>query len=99
MSLDTSMRVTARAQGPMHLVTGVWPILHLPSFLAVTGPKSDLWLVQTFGALLGGLGGVLIFASLRPQVDRSAAHVGWVTAAVLAAADIIFVLSGAIAPI
>lgn len=34
------------------LITGAWPLLHIQSFIIVTGPKTDLWLVKTVGALL-----------------------------------------------
>jgi hypothetical protein len=33
-------------------VTAVWPIIHIHSFMYVTGPKTDVWLVKTVGALL-----------------------------------------------
>ena len=33
-------------------ITAVWPILHIKSFMYVTGPKEDIWLVKTVGALL-----------------------------------------------
>ena len=35
-------------------VTGIWPILHLPSFEAITGPKIDDWLVHMVGLLAAG---------------------------------------------
>ena len=34
------------------LITAVWPIVDIDSFMAVTGPKRDVWLVKTVGALL-----------------------------------------------
>lgn len=34
------------------LATAVWPIVHIASFMEVTGPKTDIWLVTTVGALL-----------------------------------------------
>lgn len=34
------------------LLTAAWPFVHLESFLAVTGPKTDLWLVKTVALLL-----------------------------------------------
>jgi hypothetical protein len=34
------------------LVTAIWPIVHIESFMFVTGPKTDIWLVKTVGALL-----------------------------------------------
>jgi hypothetical protein len=33
-------------------LTAVWPILDIESFVAVTGDKTDIWLVKTVGALL-----------------------------------------------
>jgi hypothetical protein len=34
------------------MVTAVWPIIDIESFMFVTGPKTDVWLVKTVGALL-----------------------------------------------
>jgi hypothetical protein len=47
---DTTRR-HALAQGARAgwRVTGVWPILRLRSFEAVTGPKKERWLVKTMG--------------------------------------------------
>jgi hypothetical protein len=39
------------AQGGYYALTGAWPIAHLDSFEAVTGPKSDVWLVAIGMAL------------------------------------------------
>ena len=30
-----------RVQGSYYLVTGLWPLVHLASFEAITGPKVD----------------------------------------------------------
>jgi hypothetical protein len=34
------------------LITAIWPILDIESFMVVTGYKTDQWLVKTVGALL-----------------------------------------------
>lgn len=39
-------------QGIYFGVTAIWPLLHMPSFLKVTGPKTDLWLVRVVALLL-----------------------------------------------
>ncbi len=49
-------------------VTGIWPILHLPSFEAITGPKVDDWLVHMVGLLAAAIGLVLGAATLRNRV-------------------------------
>jgi hypothetical protein len=33
-------------------LTGLWPVVHIRSFMAVTGPKIDLWLVKTVGVVI-----------------------------------------------
>ena len=45
-------RTAVWLQGMYILFTALWPILHIQSFLAVTGPKTDIWLVKTVAALL-----------------------------------------------
>lgn len=35
-----------------YFLTGIWPLIHLESFLFVSGPKTDIWLVKTVGLLL-----------------------------------------------
>jgi hypothetical protein len=39
-------------QGMYYFITAIWPLLHIESFMEVTGYKTDVWLVKTVGALL-----------------------------------------------
>jgi hypothetical protein len=39
-------------QGVYCLLTGLWPLIHISSFMVVTGPKTDLWLVKTVSLLI-----------------------------------------------
>jgi hypothetical protein len=45
-------RLVGITQGTYYAATGLWPILWMRSFEAVTGPKQDHWLVKTVGALV-----------------------------------------------
>lgn len=92
-------RRLALTQGFFYLVTGVWPLLHLRSFVAVTGPKTDLWLVQTVGALLAVIGGGLLLSGRRPAIGADWHVVGAGSALVLAVIDVVFVARDVIAPI
>lgn len=58
----------AIAQGLFYLVTGVWPIVSINTFLKVTGPKTDLWLVKTVGAVIAVIGAALLFGGLAGHV-------------------------------
>jgi len=73
------------AQGIYFVITGVWPILSIRTFIAVTGPKKDVWLVKTLGGLIAVAGGALISASLNdlslPAIILScgsALTLGWI---------------------
>lgn len=92
-------RVLALLQGVYFAATGVWPLVHLESFLAVTGPKTDLWLVQTVGALLAVVGVVLFLAACRCEVRLETVVLGAGTAIVLGAVDVAFTLRDVIPPI
>jgi hypothetical protein len=52
----------ALVQGLYFLITGVWPLVSMRTFLMVTGPKTDLWLVKTMGVILAVIGLVLLYA-------------------------------------
>lgn len=92
-------RWLALAQGSFYVVTGIWPLLHLRSFLWVTGPKTDVWLVQTFGAVLAVIGAGIASVGGRRRFTTDWIWLSLLLALVLAACDVVFVLRGAIRPI
>lgn len=48
-------------QGIYYALTGIWPLLDIDSFMIVTGPKTDIWLVKTVGLLSLSIGLSLLF--------------------------------------
>lgn len=78
-------------QGLFYTLTGVWPLLHLRSFIYVTGPKTDLWLVQTVGALIAVSGIALFLAARRRKLTAEWALLAAGQAGSLAVIDIVFV--------
>jgi hypothetical protein len=45
-------RTILLVQGVYYLITAIWPLIDINSFMVVTGYKTDQWLVKTVGALL-----------------------------------------------
>ncbi len=86
----------ALLQGLFYLVTGLWPLLHLQSFLTVTGPKTDLWLVKTLGVVISVIGAVLGMAGAQRSVTRELAFLGGGSAAGLTAIEVIYGARGRI---
>jgi hypothetical protein len=89
----------AVAQGAFYVATGVWPILHMRSFEAVTGEKTDDWLVKTVGALIAVSGAVMMVAGMRRRVTPEIALLAAGSAAALATVDVVYTQKGVIPPV
>lgn len=86
-------------QGIYYLITGVWPLVHLRSFLAVTGPKTDIWLLQTVSMLINAIGATLLLAAVRRRPTEEMRLLGIASAFGLAAIDVIHVARRRIRPV
>jgi hypothetical protein len=90
----------ALVQGAYYLTTGLWPLIHMRSFVAVTGPKRELWLVRTVGLLATAIAIPLLrAAAARRPVGDDVAALSASTAAAFVAADVPPVVTGRISPI
>ncbi len=82
------------AQSVYYLLTGLWPLLHIRSFMAVTGPKSDYWLVQMVGLLTVSIALTLFYCSRR-SID-SGRFLGVLSALAYTCVDVYFSLNNVI---
>jgi hypothetical protein len=89
-------RQVGRAQAIFYVATGIWPIVHLRSFEAVTGPKADRWLVRTLGALITVIGAALLRGTRGGRVSPELRLLAVGSALSLAAIDVIYVARGRI---
>ena len=95
---DVSRR-TATLQAAYFLVSGLWPIVSRPTFEAVTGPKTDYWLVRTVGGLACVIGTTLGVASYRNRVSRELAVLGIGSALAFGVVDVSYAIIGRISRI
>jgi hypothetical protein len=95
-------------QGMYWLATALWPFFSIKSFQAVTGPKTDNlatgreadhWLVNTVAALISANAIVFLFAAVRNRVPVDVALLAVLSAAALAAIDVVYTLRGTISRI
>lgn len=91
--------IVAQCQAVYYIVTGVWPLVHIKSFLKVTGPKTDLWLVKTVGVLVTVIGVVLGMGGAQRSARKEMAVLAVSSAAALTAIDVYYVARRRIAPI
>lgn len=87
-------RRLALIQGIYFTITGFWPVLHMPSFELITGPKQEHWLVKSVGALIGVIGVGLIAAERRGEVTPSTALIATSSAAALTTVDVVYYTRG-----
>jgi hypothetical protein len=89
----------ALVQGGFYVATGLWPIVHLKSFEAVTGPKLEGWLVKMVGALITVIGGTLLSAGQQRRVTPEVRMLGMASAAAFTLVDVIYRAKRRIAPV
>jgi len=96
---DALSRVVPWVQGAYYIITGLWAQLSMSTFIQVTGPKTDIWLIKIVGLLLLVSGIVLIMSAFRRRTPLEVAALGAGNALVMAGADLVYVLTRTISPI
>jgi hypothetical protein len=95
-----SIRRLIGLQGAYYVATGAWAIVHRRSFEAITGRKTDYWLVRTVGLLATAIGGSLLVAATRGEGSSPEAVVlAGGSAASFALVDVVYVARRRISPI
>lgn len=89
----------AACQGLAYIFSSAWPLVHMRSFEAVTGPKTDTWLVRTVSGLLMTIGALQVRYRTSTEGLRFARSLGIGTAATLAAIDVWYACRGRISKI
>lgn len=69
MTRPLPLRSLAAAQAGYYLASGIAPLVSMRAFEAITGPKTDHWLVKTVGLLALGSGALLGREAARPRPD------------------------------
>lgn len=89
-------RAVLGVQGMYFIVTGLWPLAHMRSFEAITGPKVDDWLVRMVGLLAAVIGGTLYLASRRNKNEFEILFLAVASALAFIAIDVWYSLTGRI---
>ncbi len=92
-------RDVLRAQGAYYVATGLWPLVSMRSFEAVTGPKVDKWLVQMVGLLAATIGATLLIGAREEQPDDAVVALAVGSALSFTAIDVVHAARRRISPI
>ena len=93
------MRALLWIQGVYILITAIWPLVNIESFVQVTGPKTDIWLVKTVGALLIPIAISLLLHLFLPIDHLVAFILGSLTSAAFISVDCYYALNDVISDI
>jgi len=96
---STLTRLVLSCQAAYYLVTGIWPVISLRTFEAVTGPKADGWLVRMVGLLAAVIGATIGVAARRGQRTPELLVLAFGSALAFAAIDLVYALGGVISAI
>jgi hypothetical protein len=99
--MNDQVRRPLRLQAGYYLVTGTWPLVHMASFEAVTGPKTDHWLVQMVALLVVVIGVTMAWGVRRARqaVAAEVVLLALLSAAAFTVIDVVHGLSGRISSI
>lgn len=86
-------------QGVYCLLTGLWPLVHMHSFLWVTGPKTNMWLVKMIGLLAVCIGLALLKGSSEKNNTEAVNLLATLSATAFLLVDFYYSFTGVIAKI
>jgi hypothetical protein len=88
----TGSQKTMIAQGGYYVITGVWPLIHVASFMYVTGPKTDIWLLKMTSLLITSIG-IYLLAGVREKNTKLLAVLAAISFTII---DVYYVFAGVI---
>lgn len=97
MSAPQKIAYMPLIQGIYFFITLIWPIIHIESFMWLTGWKTDIWLVKTVSALLLPYTIICFWIALdRKLISSLTILVMTITGLSLATVEIYYYLNGTI---
>ena len=94
-----SIRSVALIQAAYYVGAGLWSLASIRTFEAVTGPKTDRWLVRTVGVLVTVVGGVVGRGALEGSPSRDVRRLAVASALALTGVDVSYALGRRISPV
>jgi hypothetical protein len=91
--------IIALTQGTYYILTGLWGLLHIDSFMAVTGPKFDIWLVKMVSVLIVVISVVLLLSGYKKKITSEIIVLAIGSAIGFIAIDIYYVVADRISEV
>jgi hypothetical protein len=88
-----------RTQGGYYLASGLWAVVNRRGFEALTGRKTDYWLVRTVGLLAAAIGVSLVAGTRGGRASSETALLGVAAGASFTTIDLVYVARRRIRPV
>ena len=98
-NVPLSQKTLLRVQAAYYIGTGIWPLLSMRLFEAVTGKKTDRWLVQTVGLLVTCIGLSIALETRRKRAVPAILTLAVTSALSLSAIEVVHTARRRISPI
>lgn len=85
-----------KIQGSYLLITSLWSLIDIQSFMEITGPKTDLWLVKSFSLILICVAVSCLYSGFSKHFSPAVHLMAFSTAMVLFTIDVYYPLKGVI---
>lgn len=98
MRKKETLRIFPLTQGIYISITALWPLVHMDSFMQVTGYKTDTWLVHTVSVLLFPLMILIYRSAIRNKpipLTRSASVISGIAGLIIV--ELVYYFKGTIA--
>jgi hypothetical protein len=80
-------------QGGYYFITAAWGLIDIDSFMDVSGPKTDIWLVKTVSAMLLAICAGIFTAILQREINLAVAVMCFALTISFAAIDFYYTLN------
>lgn len=87
--MPNSRRAALQFQAGYYILTGLWPLASRRAFEAVTGRKTDWWLVQMVGLLAAAIGVTIAAGTRDDPVPESVRTLAVLSALSFAGIDVV----------
>ena len=82
-----------RTYGGYLTLTGIWALIDVDSFMRVTGPKTDIWMVKTLSLMFTSMGLTFLLAAYLGEGKLLFSVLGFFTCASVLGIDVYYSLN------
>lgn len=97
--LTPQMRALVVIQGSYYMVSALWPLIHIESYMWLVGPITDVWLAKTVATMVIAISITMFFHLILNTDSRPLILLGIATSLAFAYTDTYYTVNGTLSSI